>query len=172
MKENDPVWYACYGSNLKAKRFKDYIVGNDDPELGSPKEGCIDKTLWKDSKVKEYPGVIYFGNRSNKYWDNKGVAFYDPNQEGKTLMRLYKITYGQLLDVWKQEGNGKDWYNSLYPLEIAEDGIQVYTITSEERKKTNQPSEKYRTVIKEALVDECGMREEDAQEYLRQALNR
>ena len=73
---------------------------------------------------------------------------YDPDQEGKTLMRLYKITYGQLLDVWEQEGNRERWYNSLYPMGTAEDGIQVYTITSKQRKKTNQPSEKYKAVIK------------------------
>ena len=171
MKENDPVWYACYGSNLKEERFKDYILGNKHPKWGKSKRGCTDKTLWTDSKVKEYPGVIYFGNTSGS-WQGMGVAFYDPDQEGKTLMRLYKITYGQLLDVRNQEGPYDGWYDNLYRMENAEEGIPVYTITSTQRIDSNLPSEEYKAVIKEALVDECGMREEDAQEYLRQALNR
>ena len=27
MRENDKVWYACYGSNLSAERFSYYIEG-------------------------------------------------------------------------------------------------------------------------------------------------
>ena len=54
-RDSDPVWYACYGSNLNEECFKDYILGNEHPKWGSRKDGCHDKTLWQDSAVKEYP---------------------------------------------------------------------------------------------------------------------
>ncbi|MBR3179222.1 MAG: gamma-glutamylcyclotransferase [Clostridia bacterium] len=170
-KENDPVWYACYGSNLREERFKDYIVGNEHPRWGKPKKGCTDKTLWTDSMVMEYPGQLYFGNSSSQ-WQNMGVAFYDPDAEGKTYMRLYRITFGQLLEVWKQEGSGENWYDSLYPVEITKEGIPVYTISSKKRKAFNLPDEQYLEVIRDGLVLECGIGEKAAKNYLKQAQKR
>lgn len=40
MKDNDKVWYACYGSNLCADRFKYYILGGECPYNGTLKVNC------------------------------------------------------------------------------------------------------------------------------------
>ena len=52
MKENDKVWYACYGSNLCAERFMYYIVGGHCPFNDKDYDGCRDKTMWTESKIR------------------------------------------------------------------------------------------------------------------------
>ena len=166
MKESDEVWYACYGSNLCADRFKCYIEGGTCKDNGRYYEGCRNnKSLWTDSKVKRFPGTMYFGNESGS-WGGKGVAFYTDAYKGETIMRLYKITWGQLLEVQRQEGSSSNWYGNVLCLGIDEDGCPVYTLTSDNIRKKNAPSENYVKLISRALVEECGILEDDAAAYL------
>ena len=167
MDRSDKVWYACYGSNLKAKRFKCYIVGGYCPCNGKHYRGCADKTLWADSKVSRFNGELYFGNESGT-WDGKGVAFFDPKAAETVIMRLYLITWGQLLDVQGQEGTSPRWYGRLVSLG-EENGIPIHTFTSESRRPANPPSEKYLAVIREGLI-ECGIPVQTANSYLNKAL--
>jgi hypothetical protein len=168
MKTNDKVWYACYGSNLKAKRFECYIIGGYCPCNGKYYRGCTDKTMWAESKTRNFNGELYFGNES-RTWGGNGVAYYDPEKTGTVIMRLYLITWGQLLDVQKQEGKSSSWYGRLVSLGN-EDGIPVYTFTSEFRHEFNPPSDKYLAVIRDGLVNECGVSENEAGAYLASAL--
>lgn len=160
----DYVWYACYGSNLCADRFKCYVAGGVCADNGREYSGCRDKALWTDSKIKRYPGRIFFANKSGS-WGGKGVAFYDPDADGETIMRLYKITREQLAEVREQEGPSPRWYGRMLELGT-EDGIPVYTITNEVPIPANQPADNYLALIRRALVEECGVAADEVEEYL------
>lgn len=168
MAETEKVWYACYGSNLSADRFKSYIVGEINPANGIREDGCKDTSLWTDEKIKTFPGRLYFARSSGK-WDHGGVAFIDPNVDGTIYMRLYLITREQFLEVQGQEGA---WYSKRVDLGVAEDGNPIYTFTAPYRYRSNPPSKKYRDWIEKALVDECGISRDVAATYLENAYGR
>ena len=159
--EKDEVWYACYGSNLSAERFRYYILGGDYMEKHY--DGCRDRTLWKDSRIGKLPGRMVFGRRSGRW--NGGVSFYLPDAEGETVMRLYRITAGQMMDIMEQEGSSPNWYGRIVCLGYR-DGLPIYTLTAESVNEQNDPSEEYREVIRNALVEDCGLTERDADCYL------
>jgi len=153
IQEDDMVWYACYGSNMCAERFRCYIEGGRCAENGRWYEGCLkNKSLWTDSAVATFAGEMYYGNASSS-WGGKGVAFFDPSAEGVTRMRLYKITYGQLEEVKSQEGPSPSWYGRVVCLGVAEDGCPIYTLTSETRRAENEPSEAYKEVIHKGMME-------------------
>ena len=163
----DRVWYACYGSNLSSERFKLYIQGGDliTKNVRKHYDGCKkDKTLWSKSAINTFPGRIYFGQKS-RTWLDKGVAFYDPDASGRVLMRLYQITWGQLLEVQDQEGKGAKWYGDCHPIGEYQ-GLPVYTLTAYDLPFVNEPCDDYRDLILQALTTECGMDEESAKRYL------
>lgn len=163
--DTDRVWYACYGSNLDSERFTCYISGGLCVANGRTYAGCKkDNSLWNDSKVKEYEGELYFGNVSSS-WGGKGVAFYDPAAKGSTIMRLYNISRSQLLEIQKQECDSSSWYGRIVCLGV-EEGLPVYTITSENRRNYNNPSDNYIQLIKKALINECGISSDDADKYI------
>ena len=160
------VWYACYGSNLSADRFECYIEGGTCAENGREYSGCSsDKSLWIDSKVKRFPGRMHFANSSSS-WDGKGVAFYDPNGKGETIMRLYKITRQQFMEVRDQEGPSDRWYGNIVDLGVDEDGCSILTITNGVSIPENTPSEKYVSLILRALTMECGISADEAEKYI------
>lgn len=163
------VWYACYGSNLCADRFRCYIEGGICAENGRSYRGCInDKSLWIDSKVKRFPGRMFFANESGSW--GGGVSFYDPDGEGEVIMRLYKITNGQLDEVQEQECNKPYWYGRKIDLGVDDDGCHIYTITNEIPVPLNKPTDIYFSLIERALVEECGINKEDATTYLNKCL--
>ena len=146
-----------------------YITGGFYDVTGKTYEGCRNKDLWLESECRTFSGEMYFGNKSGS-WYGGGVSFYDPDSEWTTIMKMYKLTWGQLLDVQRQEGMNANWYGRRVCLGIHEDGCPIYTFTSEERRPANKPHEKYVEVIKEALVQECGCTEKQAEEYLKAAI--
>ena len=168
--DDTPVWYACYGSNLSARRFACYLLGGMLERDGLEYGGCTDRTVWQDERVAVYPGSMYFGNESRR-WDHGGAAFFRPDAGGQTVMRLYRITYGQLKEIQLQEGASDAWYGRLVFLG-EEDGIPVYTLTSESPRPVNQPCERYLNLIRTALIRECGLREKDAERYLKDCVRR
>ena len=164
--KDELVWYAGYGSNLSAERFKYYILGGYFNLNNQDYQGCTDKTLWRDTVWNVFSGEMYFGNKS-KAWNRKGVCFFDPNGPGKTIMRMYKITFGQLLEIQKQEGATLRWYEKLIKLGTWQDGCEIYTFTSKKHRPLNKPDEKYFEVIKKALIEECGLSAVDVEKYLK-----
>ncbi|MBQ1632286.1 MAG: hypothetical protein II049_05640 [Clostridia bacterium] len=169
MNKKDKVWYACYGSNLCADRFKYYIVGGDCLYNGKHYDGCEDKTMWTESRVRRFKGDLYFANVS-RFWGGKGVAFFDPDGTGTVIMRLYQITYGQFLDVQQQEGPLPNWYGRTVLLGADETGIPIYTFTSAQRGLPNPPADQYLAVIREGLVNGCGIGEAEVNAYLQSAI--
>lgn len=167
-KLEDPVWYAGYGSNLCSARFQCYIQGGFCPDNGRNYSGCKDKTLWCASDVAWMPGTLYFGSHSSSW--NSSVAFLKPDQ-GTTLYKVYRITWGQLMDVRKQEGPGPNWYGRVVFLQFSEkDGAPVFTLTSEELQPLNRPSDDYLKVVVRALKEEVGLSEKEIARYLWDAL--
>jgi hypothetical protein len=166
MKKNDTVWYACYGSNLSASRFRSYIKGTVNPANGIPEKGCTDKSLWTGEAFKTVRGQLYFA-KSSKKWDYGGVAFFDPDGDDEIYLRLYRITKEQFAEVQKQEG---DWYTERVDLGPAEDGNPIVSFTSPVRHQSNPPSDRYRAWIETALIEECGVPAETAKRYLDRAI--
>jgi len=166
MHDDEPVWYACYGSNLSAERFACYIRGGVCAANGREYEGCTDTAMWKADRVKEYPGRMYFA-KSSPSWQNGGVSFYMPEDtSSKTVMRLYRITCGQLKEIQNQEGPSASWYGRILYLESI-DGVPVFTLTSEETLAQTEPSEEYLALLHDALVFEAGLTEGKAERYLK-----
>ena len=163
----DEIWYACYGSNLSAKRFSCYIEGGTCEENGRTYPGCTDKTRWTDEAVMSFPGELYFGNTSGS-WENRGVAFFDPEAEGVTFMRLYRIKLSQLYDLRRMEGASAQWYGRILCLGVR-DNLPVYTLTSETRRPANAPCDSYLKLIAAAMKDELKLSDDvmpDFQQYL------
>ena len=160
------VWYACYGSNLSADRFKCYIQGGVCVENGKPYRGCLrDKSMWIDSKIRRFPGKVFFAQESRS-WGGKGVAFYDPEGEEETIMRLYKITSDQLDEVQDQECNKPYWYGRKVELGVDDDGCKIITITNGVQLDHNDPADNYVSLIRRALVEECGITPEETEIYV------
>lgn len=99
------LYYASYGSNLFASRLHAYIEGGQ-PEGSARKfEGARDKTLPSDDIPVQLNGTIFYAGKSS-IW-NGGVAFLDPEREGKSLGRAYLVTSEQFDDVIAQENGGE-----------------------------------------------------------------
>ena len=162
MNGNDLVWYACYGSNLCAERFRYYIEGGLCPLNNRPYKGCSDKTLWRASRVQRFKGKRYFAQSSGT-WGGKGVAFYNPDADGCVTMRLYLITREQFKEVQEQEGKSDSWYGRIIDLGTDDAGIPIYTFTSKRRGEPNAPSENYASLIRTALIEECGLSQAEAE---------
>lgn len=170
--DSDPVWYACYGSNLSAGRFSCYISGGVCPDNGKRYPGAADPTPPREEKIILYTGKLYFGNRSAS-WGGQGVAFFDPQASSPAdlvYMRLYRITRSQLRDVQLQEGASAAWYGRLLCLYVDEQGVPVYTLTSETRRSANPPCDSYLRLIRNALCREVSLTPAQADAYLAQWL--
>ena len=155
MKDEAEVWYACYGSNLSKDRFRCYIKGGKCKQNGVTYSGCSDKSEWTDEAVSVFDGELYFGNKSGS-WDDKGVAFYDPDVTGVTYMRMYKIKYAQFRELQRMEGASPNWYGRIVCLGI-KDNIPIYTLTSETRRPPNSPSKVYLRLLTDAMINELGL---------------
>lgn len=170
-KQQNYVWYACYGSNLCKERFLWYIQGGG--SKNNP--GCRDKTL----PVVERPYIIhhelYFANQS-RTWGNGGVAFLKLEKDEKieTLGRAYLITTEQLEDVKKQEGTSSNWYGHVMALgEMA--GIPVKTLTRLPENMghyvSNFPSLEYLDMLRRGLWETYpSMKVEGVSRYLENIL--
>ena len=164
-KDSDYVWYAAYGSNLCAERFSCYIQGGTCSANKRYYSGCDDKRLWTDEYFTSVDGHMYFGKESGTW--GGGVAFFNRNARGSTIVRLYRITRSQLMGVRAQEGASPEWYGRIECLGVERNGEPIYTLTSESVHKCNKPSDAYLTLIKNALITEGHLSEKDASRYLK-----
>jgi hypothetical protein len=172
-RQQDYVWYACYGSNLCRERFLWYIQG------GGPKNnlGCQDKTLPIVDRPYTIHHELYFANQSRN-WGNSGVAFLKLEKDEKieTLGRAYLITAEQLEDVKKQEGASIYWYGHVLDLgEMA--GLPVKTLTRVPENMgyyvTNTPSLEYLDMLRRGLWETYPtMTVEEIDRYLKDILSR
>lgn len=136
VKEEEYVWYACYGSNINRERFYRYI--NSCKDTSKPK--------LEEKVVLSYE--LYFANKS-VLWGNQGVAFIDPKTAGKTYGKMYLIKKDQFDEIKRKEG-------TKYSKEMLvgeTEGVKIYTFTSSRRTGGNVPSPQYLETIKVGLLE-------------------
>ena len=99
------VWYAGYGSNLCAARFRCYLEGGTPPGLRRPCRGARDATPPQVDRVVTIPHRLYFAGTSG--WGG-APCFIDTAESAATPTygRAYLITWEQFEDVFAQE-NGR-----------------------------------------------------------------
>lgn len=107
------VWYAGYGSNLWAERFRCYLEGGTAAGATGPCRGARDQTPPRRDRAIDIPYRLYFAGHS-RTWDG-APAFVDtvPSATAATHARAYLITWEQFEDVVAQE-NGR----STSPLDL------------------------------------------------------
>lgn len=97
------LWYASYGSNMSRARFACYLEGGSLPGTTRVYEGARDTRPPADERALWLDGDVYFAHDST-VWGG-GVAFLDPDAEGRAAGRAYLIEREQFLDVIDQEMN-------------------------------------------------------------------
>ncbi|MDF1602854.1 histone deacetylase [Nocardioides sp. YIM 152315] len=97
----DTLWYAAYGSNLDAERFRCYLLGGCPPGAARTYPGAREPTDALDDRPFRMPGQVRFAWRSPTW--GGGVAFHDPDADAETLARAYLVTADQFADVLEQE---------------------------------------------------------------------
>ncbi len=184
------IWYACYGSNIRERRFLCYINGGTPPGAVKNFVGCSDKSQPKDSRKISIKHEMYFAKESVT-WNGGGICFLkeEEDPEVETLGRTYLITAGQFTDLVKQEliaeeevkidfdelmrngsyscMEGGRYGELLYLGKI--DGKPVVTFTSKEFLKTeiNSPNPAYLSTIISGLLEIYDLDEKSLVEYFR-----
>lgn len=105
------VWYAAYGSNLQRERFLLYIRGGRATGSHRVLPGVRDTRDPTGDRALTLPGRVRFGWTSPTW--RGGIAFYDPDLDGRAFARAYRITAAQFADLAAQEmhtdpGHGLD----------------------------------------------------------------
>lgn len=121
---SDPtlVWYASYGSNVSAARFRFYLRGGTAPGSRRAVPGARDATPPRATTVATLPHPLFFAG-SFQSWDGGGVAFVDPDRSGRAHSRAYLITEQQFIDVLRQENARGDLDCDVADLVSAEDTL-------------------------------------------------
>lgn len=185
---DDPVWYVAFGSNLHRERLCAYLAGQPTP--GSPsghvENGARDTRLPEIDEPATLPHPMLFAGAS-KRWKGGGAAFLDSSRIAAqpTLARRYRITWGQLEDIHRQENlatavepanpeelstgrlhrysSGR--YDLLLFCGVHDDGAPMATITCSNGATTNTPDHSYLTAIATGL-HETGYPTTDIERYL------
>ncbi|GIJ43886.1 hypothetical protein Val02_07720 [Virgisporangium aliadipatigenens] len=95
------MWYAAYGSNMHAARFRFYLTGGTPPGGLRACPGCRDTRPPRRTAPLLLPGGIHFAWESVTW--TGGIAFYDPTLPGVAAARGYLVTGRQFLDIATQE---------------------------------------------------------------------
>jgi hypothetical protein len=111
------IWYAGYGSNLCAERFRCYIAGGIPPGLTDPCRGARDPTHPRQDRPLDIPHPLYFAGTARPWGGSPCFVDPVPGPEGPTRGRAYLITWEQFEDVVAQE-NGRP--TSPVDLDLAE----------------------------------------------------
>jgi len=147
LSDDDPVWYASYGSNCLSARFATYLTGGTAEGATRPERGARDPTPAVRSEPFWLPSTVRFLGDAAK-WGGGGVAFLDHGDSGSAPGRRFLITKGQFDDVAAQESRrdtvelpidslepgvvmsiGGGFYDGILALEPVE-GVPVVTFTS------------------------------------------
>lgn len=97
----DTVWYAAYGSNLDAERFRCYLLGGRPTGAARTYPGAREPAEPLASRPFRMGGRVVFAWESPTW--GGGVAFHEPDADGETLARAYLVTVEQFADVLEQE---------------------------------------------------------------------
>ena len=101
MRIDDLVWYAGYGSNLDADRFRCYLHGGRPPGATRTYPGVRDPGDPLEVRPFRMTGRLVFAWESPTW--GGGIAFHEPGPDGEVLAAAYLLTHRQLVDVLEQE---------------------------------------------------------------------
>lgn len=175
--DDDPIWYASYGSNCHSARFDAYLRGTRADGAIRTERGARDPSPPMRSEPCWLPTTVRFVGESTK-WGGGGIAFLDHPGHGRPTSRApgrrYLITRGQFDDVVAQESRrdhapipveelepgevtvlGDGFYDGLLRLE-AIDGVPAATFTSPRQlsdRATNPPTAAYLGNILRGLLE-------------------
>ena len=103
--ERSLVWYAAYGSNLDADRFRCYLLGGRPAGATRTYPGARESREPLDVRPFAMSGRLCFAWESPTW--GGGIAFHEPatpaEGAGRVLARAYLLTTRQLADVVEQE---------------------------------------------------------------------
>jgi hypothetical protein len=183
------VWYVAYASNLGTERFRCYLAGGrpDGGQRSYP--GCRDPADPAEWFSFEHPGGLVFAGTSG-VWGG-GMAFFDPDRDGRVACRAYLVTVEQFGDVVAQEMRhppGGDFARALAAVvpEVGElhtlgpgryetvlrlgarDGVPMLTVTSSDVEAVGRsaPSAAYLRSIAAGLREAHGWDDGRIAEYL------
>jgi hypothetical protein len=170
--DDDPIWYAAYGSNCLSSRFETYLTGGRAEGARRSEPGARDPRPPRRSEACWFPTGIRFLGDSTKW--GGGMAFLDHEGGVPAPGRRYLITKGQFDDVVAQENRravapvpvhsltpglvtalGDGAYGGILRLEPAHD-VPVVTFTSSTPltdRPTNPPSDAYLGMILRGLLE-------------------
>ncbi|MDT0641976.1 hypothetical protein RM553_03945 [Zunongwangia sp. F363] len=186
--ETNEVWYACYGSNIREKRFLCYIEGGTPEGAVRNFAGCTNPAAPKENHPVEIKRELYFAKESVT-WNGGGIGFLKPEEKSSsaTLGRQYLITSDQFVELVKQElkmegelsinfeelvENGSyicspgGRYGQLVCLGHR-DGKPIFTFTSEHylEEEINPPNKAYVSTIISGLREIYDLSDKDLLEY-------
>ena len=186
---NRMIWYASYGSNMLAERFRCYISGGRPEGAQRTYKGCTNRIFPEKIKPVRIPAELYFARRS-KTWHGGGICFLKPeiDENQTTLGRMYLIAPDQFCELVKQESRYEgdlhldleqaieqgsmllpinSWYAKILFLGY-EEGQPVFTFTCTGflEKELNPPHPAYLNMIRSGLKETYGMGELEITEYL------
>lgn len=182
------VWYAAFGSNMHLSRLDCYLSGGRPPGGRQAQPGCRDPRPPERALPVMLPGELYFAQESS-VWTG-GMAFYDPDGEGRTAARAWLVTAGQFSDFAAQEmhrqpgpdadlelrevlASGRDQvgqgrYETLVRAGVV-DGIPVLTFTAPWRRASvpgNAPAAAYLRHLASGLAESHAWSGRRIAEYL------
>lgn len=180
-----PVWYVAYGSNLSVERFACYLAGGRPPGARRTYEGCRDPSPPRRTAAVWLPGRLLFGGVSGAW--GGGMAFYDPDGEGRVAARGYLVTLAQFGDILAQEsrrpagtpyslGRAVDGrlpalggaYDTVLHLGDA-DGAPRLALAATTTPAVRAPAAAYLRTILAGLADGFGLTEGERVDYLLEA---
>lgn len=172
-RDDEPVWYAAYGSNCLAARFAVYLTGGAAPGAIHAEPGARDPRPPTATAPHTFAtGVRFVGDAAK--WGGGGVAFLDHSGGRPAAGRRYLVTKGQFDDIVAQESGrdrfelpldtmepgrleaiGDRRYDGLWALDPIDD-VGVFTFTSPQPLDTvgtNAPSSAYLSTILRGLLE-------------------
>jgi hypothetical protein len=178
------VWYVAYGSNLSLARFRCYLRGGRPSGSGREYPGCRDNSDPTDDLALMIKGEVYFAGRSSAW--RAGMAFYDPDANGRVPVRAYLISADQFVDVLAQETRcapgmlldlapafrGDRFSSGLggYPIVVRvgdRDGVPMLCFTRDRRDaELNPPSAAYLDAMAAGLREAHGWSTDRIDRYL------
>lgn len=113
------VWYAGYGSNLCAARFRCYLAGGTPPGLTVASRGARDATPPRADRPLDIPHRLHFAGHSGSWGGAPAFVDVAPDAGARTFARAYLITWEQFEDVVAQENGRPTAPIALEPSDLA-----------------------------------------------------
>jgi hypothetical protein len=115
----DLVWYAGYGSNLCAERFRCYLEGGIPPGLTRPNRGARDPAPPRADRPLDLRHRLYFAGHAERWGGAPCFVDTVESPDSTTRARAYLITWGQFEDVVAQENGRSTAALDLDPMDHA-----------------------------------------------------